>query len=474
MARSKKEVGNESYDLIVIGGGPAGQKAAIQGAKLKKRVCLIDNQETVGGACVHHGTIPSKSFREAVIYLSGYRQRTLYGSAYRVKSDISIEDLIFRATYVRDNEVNTIEDSLHRNRVELLRGHAKFIDAHTLEIDCAGEKLVRKGKFILIATGAKPFRSAEIQFNGKSIFDSDDLLTIKEIPRSMTVIGGGVIGVEYASMFAAMGVAVTVIDGRDKLLEFIDREIVDCLLYWLRSMGIAFKLGEQVVSCRTRNDGQVTTTLQSGKVIVSESVLFSAGRVSNTDNLGLEKLGIKVGARGKLIVNEYFQTTQPHIYAAGDVIGFPALASTSAEQGRLSICHAFKIETEKIDRLLPYGIYSIPEIAIIGQHEQELTEAKIPYEVGIASYKEVTKGYLVGDQNGMLKILFHRQTLEILGVHIIGESASELIHIGQAVMTYGGTLKYFLKTVFNYPTLSTCYKVAALNGYNRIIEQRDE
>ncbi len=474
MAARRNQKSGDQYDLIVIGAGPAGQKAAIQAAKLRKRVALIDRQESVGGTCVHSGTIPSKSFREAVVYLSGYRQRTLYGSGYRVKSEIAMEDLIFRADFVRENEINTIRDQLARNRIDLFRGSARFLDAHALEIQSEDGKLVKSADFFLIATGAEPHRPPGIQFNGESIFDSDDLLRMKTIPRSMAVIGGGVIGLEYASMFSALGTAVTVVDGRDKLLEFIDREIIDCLLYRLRSMGVAFKLGEQVVTCQARKDGQVTTKLESGKVLVSEIVLFSAGRVSATSDLGLENLKIKVGPRGKLLVNENFQTEQKHIYGAGDVIGFPALASTSAEQGRVAICHAFKIETEKVDRLLPYGIYSIPEIATIGRHEQELTQAKIPYEVGVAGYNEVTKGFLVGDESGMLKILFHRETLEILGVHIIGENATELIHIAQAVMAFGGTLKYFVNNVFNYPTLSTCYKVAALNGYNKIRDQLSE
>lgn len=460
------------YDLIVIGCGPAGQRAAVQAAKLRKKVAIIDAREVVGGVCVNLGTIPSKSFREAVLYLSGFRQRNIYGSAYRVKSDISMADLTFRCNHIVQHEIETIDSQLARNRIDVLHGHAKFIDNHSIEISSITSKTTKTSDHFVIATGAKPFRPQNIEFNGTSIFDSDDLLQMKDIPRTMTVVGAGVIGMEYASMFAALGVAVTVIDSREKILDFVDSEIIESLIYRMRSIGVTYKMGEQVESCKMREDGQVVTELKSGKVVVADCVLFSAGRQSATDNLGLDKVGITPLARGLLKVNERYQTETPNIYAAGDVIGFPALASTSAEQGRLTACNIFGIPAHPAEIPLPYGIYSIPEIAIVGKNEKELTEKGVPYEVGVARYMENTRGYLIGDRDGLLKLLFHRKTKALLGVHIIGEGATELIHVGQAVMSFGGGLDYFINAVFNYPTLTSCYKTAALDGFNKLRAQR--
>jgi NAD(P) transhydrogenase len=307
-----------------------------------------------------------------------------------------------------------------------------------------------------------------VSFNGTTIFDSDDILSMAELPRKLTVVGGGVIGTEYGSMFAALGVDVTIVDARKRLLGFVDEEIIECLQYQMRSMGVTLRLGEEVRSSQPREDGQVVTELKSGKVIVSDAVLYSAGRVSNTAGLGLEGLGIVLDERGRINVNENYQTTQEHIYAAGDVIGFPALASTSAQQGRSASCHAFAIEAQKLNTPLPYGIYSIPEISFVGMNEEEATQKEIPYEVGSAWYREIARGLILGDENGMLKILFHRETQKVLGVHIIGEAATELIHIGQAVIGLDGGLRYLLDAVFNYPTLAECYKVAAYDGYNKI------
>lgn len=459
------------YDMLVIGCGPAGQRAAVQAAKIRKKVAIIDRREVVGGVCVNVGTIPSKSFKEAVVFLSGYRQRNIYGAGYRVKSEILMEDLTFPCNRIMQAEIDVIRAQLTRNHIEVLAGQAKFVDDHRVEITSTrGNPVIKSAEKIVIATGAKPVRPAFVEFDGKTIFHSDDILSLKELPRNMTVVGGGVIGTEYGSMFAALGVHVTIVDARKRLLGFVDEEITECLQYQLRSMGVTLRLGEEVAKCSPRSDGQVVTELKSSKVIVSDCVLFSAGRQSATDELEIDKLGLKVGDRGKLVVNEHFQTTLPHIYAAGDVIGFPALASTSGAQGRLAAQHAWDIKdkVERMDVPLPYGIYSIPEISYIGMNEQELTAAGIPYETGIARYREIARGQILGDENGMLKLLIHRDTHAILGVHIIGEMATENIHTGQAVMALKGGLRYLLDAVFNYPTLAECYKVAALDGYNKL------
>ncbi len=463
-----KKMNSFDYDMIVIGCGPAGQRAAIQAAKLRKKVAIIDRREVVGGVCVNTGTIPSKSFKEAVLFLSGFRQRNIYGAGYRVKTDIKMADLTFRCNRVMQLEIEVIKNQLNRNHVDTLYGHAAFIDPHTVEISTITGVIRKTASKIVIAVGAKPYRPAHIQFNGHSIFDSDDVLGLKDLPREMTVVGGGVIGTEYGSMFAALGVNVTIIDARKKLLGFVDEEIIDTFHYQMRSMGVRLRLGEEVESCASREDDQVVTTLKSGKVIVSDCVLYSAGRVSATADLGLQNIGIATDERGKLMVNESFQTSVPHIYAAGDVIGFPALASTSARQGRLATCHAFDVKDTIMDVPLPFGIYAIPEISFVGMNEDELTKQGIPYETGIARYREIARGQLLGDENGMLKVLFHRETEQVLGVHIIGEYATELVHIGQAVMALKGGLSYMRDAVFNYPTLAECYKVAALDGYNKL------
>lgn len=458
-----------NYDLLVIGAGPAGQRAAVQAAKIRKRVAIVDQREVVGGVCVNVGTIPSKTFKEAVLFLSGYHQRSIYGPGYRVKTDLKMSDLTFRCNWLTEVEIDTVKHQLQRNHIDILHGHAHFVDPHTIEISSSAHPPIKRTaeKFV-IAVGAKPHRPPHVQFNGKTIFDSDDILTLPELPREMTIVGGGVIGTEYGSMFAALGVSVTIVDQRKRLLGFIDGEITECLQYQLRGMGMQLRLGEQVESCSEREDNQVVTTLKSGKVIVSDCVLFSAGRQSATSDLGLEVLGISPVERGKLEVGNGYQTAVPHVYAAGDVIGFPALASTAARQGRLAACHAFGITDPIMDIPLPFGIYSIPEISYVGKNEEELTEQGVPYETGIARYREIARGHLLGDENGMLKVLFHRATGEILGVHIIGEYATELIHIGQAAMALNGGLTYLRDAVFNYPTLAECYKVAALDGYNKL------
>lgn len=460
---------NFDYDLLIIGCGPAGQRAAIQAAKIRKKVAIVDKRECVGGVCVNTGTIPSKSFKEAVTYLSGYRQRSMYGAGYRVKSDIQMSDLTYRIQRIMGIEIAIIKNQLARNQVQVLSGHAEFLDTNTLQITTLDGSTVKKtAEKIMIAVGAEPFRPRGIEFDGKTIFDSDDILDMVEIPREMVVVGGGVIGTEYASMFAALGVHVTIVDTRKRLLGFMDQEIIDCLQYQLRSMGVTLRLGEEVKSCSKREDGQVVTSLKSGKMMVSDVVLYSAGRRSATHRLGLSRIGIPVDDRGKVEVNEQYQTCVENVYAAGDVIGFPALASTSGEQGREVSVHAFGVEEARSKSPLPYGIYSIPEISFVGFNEEELTEKGVPYESGVARYQEIARGQLLGDEKGLLKILFNRETYEVLGVHIIGEYATELIHIGQAVIALNGGLRYLRDAVFNYPTLAECYKVAALDGHNKV------
>ena len=461
------------FDMIVIGSGPAGQKAAIQAAKLRKKVAIIDSRDLLGGNCVITSTIPSKSFREAITFLSGYRQRSIYGAGYRVKSEIEMSDLTYRCSRLVQTEVDIIRDQLLRNHIKIITGFATLDDKNTISIREPDGSLTRKtAEFIVIATGAHPYRPSNIHFDKTNIFDSDDILTMNEIPRTMTVVGGGVVGTEYASMFAALGVNVTIVDGRTKLLGFLDPEIIDSAHYHLRSMGVSLRLGEEVDKSELRDDGSVITTLKSGKVIVSDAVLISAGRVSATKDIGLEEIGINVEARGKINVNEYFQTSVPNIYAVGDVIGFPGLAATASAQGRYAAAHAFGIADDVLQLPLPFGIYSIPEISYVGKNETELTEANVPYETGVARFKEIARGQILGDEEGLLKVLFHRETLEILGVHIIGESATELVHIGQAAMTLKGGLHYLRDAVFNYPTLAECYKVAAFDGYNKIRSSR--
>jgi len=461
------------YDLLVIGSGPAGQRAAIQAAKLDKRTALIERKGVLGGVCINSGTIPSKTLREAVIYLSGYRLRSIYGESYTVKQNITMEDLLFRTEYVIRHEIDTTRHQLQRNGVEMINAEASFVDPHTLHLkfmDHAGERNVTSAN-ILISTGTEATRDPKIPFDGQNIFVSDDILTLKKLPRTLAVIGAGVVGCEYASIFSALGVRVTLIDRSRRLLPFVDSEVVEALDYHLRQNRMTLRFNEIVSGIELVQNGtepRVKISLASGKEIVAEKALYSIGRTGATSKLNLEAAGLKADDRGRLKVNDHYQSEVPHIYAAGDVIGFPSLASTSLEQGRLAACHAFGVEAKSTPELFPYGIYTIPEISYVGKNEEELTAANVPYEMGRASYREIARGQIIGDNIGMLKILFHLETREILGVHIIGESASELIHIGQAVMSLGGKVDYFVNTVFNYPTLAECYKNAAFNGVNKL------
>ncbi len=460
-----------SYDMVVIGSGPAGQRAAIQAAKLGKRVALVERREVLGGVCVNTGTIPSKTLREAVLYLSGMRQRAFYGDAYKVKDRITVADLLGRTTMVIQREIDVIRSQLQRNGVDLIGGEARFSDPHTLAVHSASEGIrLIQGRFIVIATGTVPHVPGDVKLDGERLLTSDDVLSLKFLPKSLTVVGGGVIGMEYGSMFAALGCEVTIIDLRQKILDFLDGEILDDLIYQLRNMGCTFRLGEEVASVELRDGSQpkAVTTLKSGKRIISDMALFSAGRIGATHNLNLEAAGIEADDKGRCKVSREFRTAEGHIFAVGDVIGFPSLASTSMEQGRLAACHAFGHEATSLPELFPYGIYAIPEISMVGQTEQQLTEAGVPYEFGLARYREIARGHILGDNDGMLKILFHRESRKVLGVHGIGTGATELIHIGQAVMAHDGTIDYFVRAVFNYPTLAECYKVAALDGLNKL------
>ena len=462
------------FDIVIIGSGPAGHRAAIQSAKLGKRVAVIEKKTVIGGVSVNTGTIPSKTLREAVLHLSGFRQRSIYGASYMVKHHITMDDLLVRADHVIRHEIEINKAQLQRNGIELIAGLATIMDPNRIHInfvDKHGEDEIT-AQNIMIAVGTTVAKPDNIPFDGESIFTSDGLLRLDHLPKTLTVVGGGVIGCEYACMFATLGVRVTVVEMRDRLLSFIDHEIVDALIYHMRQQRVTLRLGEQVKSiepCDTRYGKGVKTSLESGKEIVTEKTLYAIGRQGATSQLGLENVGIVPDHRGRIKVNDEYQTKIPNIYAVGDVIGFPSLASTSMEQGRMAACHAFDVTTDHFPELFPYGIYAIPEISTVGSNEEELTEKGIPYEVGKAYYKEIARGQILGDTIGMLKLIFHRENHRLLGVHIIGEGASELIHIGQTVMAFGGTVDYFINTVFNYPTLAECYKTAAFDGINRIM-----
>lgn len=456
------------FDLIVIGSGPAGQKGAIAAAKLGQKVAIIDKKAMYGGVSLHGGTIPSKTLREAILFLFGLHQRSFYGHDYTVKDEIDHEDLVTRVRLVEEREMRVIRDQLKRNRIQMFFGKANFIDENTVEVKGEEGEHVLIGEKFLIACGTHPARNPAIPFDGKSIIDVDEILDLQELPRKLIVVGAGVIGLEYASMFAAMGIDVTLIDQRTQLLNFVDYEIIDRLKYTLMDKDVVFRLGEMVEKVEKEREGLVRVTLESGKVVRGDTFLYAVGRQTNTDSLNLDAVGLKTDERGRIRVNGSYQTSVEHIYAAGDVIGFPALAATSMEQGRLASCNMFCSPVTNSHDLLPYGIYTIPEISMIGKTEQDLTRERIPYEFGTSRYDELAKGQILGTKTGFVKILFDPDSLKLLGVHIIGDQAAELIHIGQAVLTLGGTIEYFRDTVFNYPTLAEAYKVAALNGLNKL------
>jgi NAD(P) transhydrogenase len=459
---------SQPYDLVVIGSGPAGQKGAIAAAKLGKRVALIDREAMIGGVCLHTGTIPSKTMREAILYLTGLRQRAFYGRDYRLKQEISVSDLISRVESVKTREKEVINQQLSSNGISKINGVARFIDANCLEVDQNGDIAKVAAEHVLIACGTRPAHAPDIPFEGKRILDADQLGQVGKIPRDLIVVGAGVIGIEYASMLAALGVKVTVIEQRPTLLDFADQEIIESLCFYLRRQGVVFRLGEKVIGVEVNGDGMVHARMESGKRVHAEGLLYAVGRQANTDLLNGEAAGLTVDSRGRVAVNEHFQTNVPNIYAAGDCIGFPSLASTSMEQGRLAVRHMFQRPDARRTSLFPYGIYTIPEISMVGKTERELTEQKMPYEVGVARYEEIAKGQMAGDDTGMLKLLFDPDSLKLLGVHAIGEGATEIIHVGQTVLAFGGSIEFFRDSVFNFPTFAEAYKVAALNGLNKL------
>ena len=453
------------YDLLAIGSGPAGQKAAIQAAKLGRRAAIVERR-TIGGVSVNRGTIPSKTLREAVIYLTGISQRAVYGDSYRLKEDITVEDLGLRTRQVVEREVDIVRNQLARNHVHVIDGIARFVDPHTVAISGGEERRISAGK-IVIATGTRPHRPKTVEFDNKTILDSDGLLLLERLPASIVVVGAGIIGIEYASMFAALGTKVTVVEKRHRLLDFVDSQIAEGLQYHLRDLGVVFRFGEAVTAVE-RHDGATMSLLESGKRIPAEVVLYAAGRQGETVDLDLKIAGLDANERGYIEVGPDFRTAVDHIYAAGDVIGWPSLAATSMEQGRLAAAHALDQPTHSMSELLPFGIYTIPEISYVGRNEEQLTDAACPYEVGISRYRELARGQILGDSYGMLKLLVSLEDRTLLGVHVLGTNATELVHIGQAVMGNGGTVDYLVDAVFNYPTLAESYKVAALDAMNKL------
>ena len=458
-----------TYDLLVIGSGPSGQRAAVSAVKKGRNVALVEMRDVVGGVCVNTGTIPSKTMREAVLHLSGYNYRSIYGMNYRVKEKITMQDLAFRVQHVIKTEIDVTEAQLSRNGVDVITGVASFVDDHHVKVTGVRGENMLEADNVVIAVGTRPATSPKVPINGRTIINSDQILELQNLPKTLIVVGGGVIGVEYTCMFAALGVRVTLIEKRPRLLEFADQEIVEALSYHLRDSRVTMRLHEEVESVEELADGTVVANLESKKKISGDALLYAVGRQGNIGELNLPAAGLEADARGRIPVDKDFRTKAPHIFAVGDVIGFPSLASVSMEQGRIAVERAFGDEVVQSNpSFYPYGIYTIPEISFIGKTEEQLTEEDVPYEVGVAYYREIARGQIRGDTTGRLKLIFHRETRQILGVHIIGEGAAELVHIGQAVMVLGGAVDYFIDTVFNYPTLAECYKAAAFNGINRL------
>lgn len=457
------------YDLIIIGSGPAGRAAAIQAGKLKRRVLVIDRKDRLGGVSVHTGTIPSKTLRETVLNLSGWRERSFYGRSYRVKEDIEAQDLKGRLHQTLDYEVDILEHQFNRNHVETLHGMARFTNAHEIEVATeAGEVTKLSADKFLISTGTKTHRPDNVPFNGTTIVDSDEFLELAQIPRSLIVVGAGVIGVEYATMFSALDVRVTLIEPRDSFLDFIDQMTIREFTHQIRDNGVDLRLGSAIDKIEDAGK-HVEVSMANGRHVRAEMLLFAAGRMGATQTLNLAAVGLETDHRGRLDVDrKTYQTAQPHIYAAGDVIGHPSLASTSVQQGRVAACHALDTPTLPESPWFPYGIYSVPEISTCGMSEEEMQERGIPYEVGIARFRETSRGHIMGLEHGMLKMLFSLKTRRVLGVQIVGEGATELIHIAQAVLNLKGTVDYFVQNTFNYPTLAEAYKIAGLDAFNRM------
>jgi NAD(P) transhydrogenase len=459
----------EHYDLICIGSGPAGQRAAVQAAKLRKKVAVVEKRLCFGGVCIETGTIPSKTFREAVLSFVSLKAHS-QNLGFRAERRPTMGQLVARVAEVIQLELEVVRDQLGRNDVELLNGHATLLDPNTVRIEAGDKRRDVCADQILIAVGTTPCDPPGIAPDGRTIITSDGVMGLPNLPRTMTVVGGGVIGVEYASMFAQLGVQVTLVDRRPRPLELMDSEIVDELVHQMRNNFVTFRGGEAVEAIEIVHDGHKkgVVRLESGKHIVSDVVLYCAGRQAATAGLGLERVGLQPDERGRVTVDASFRTAVPSIFAAGDVIGFPALAATSSEQGRLAACHMFGVEARPMKQHFPIGIYAIPEISMVGATEETLTKNQVPYETGVARYREIARGQILGDDSGLFKMIFHRDDRRLLGVHCIGSGATELVHVGQAVLALGGGLDYFLETVFNYPTLAECYKVAAFNAANKL------
>ncbi len=459
------------FDLVVIGSGPAGEKAAIEASKLRKRACIIERRQAQGGACLHTGTIPSKTLRETVLYIAGLRKRSVYGMMGGFRPSLTIKELMYRKGQVIRQELDVIQQNMARHNIEVIHGTGVITDPHTVMVsDGDDSNRIISAEVIVIATGTRSRRPEHVPFDGHYVYDVESILDLDTIPRSLTIVGGGVIGCEYASIFSNLGVKVTIIDMRKQLLGFLDREISETLTYLMRKYGVTLVLGENPDSIEVV-DNQVVSRMPSGRRIVSERLLYSAGRFGNTENLGLESVGIIPDQRGLIKVDQFYRTDVPSIFAVGDVIGFPSLASVSMDQGRLAVIHAFENDDLTcLNTLLPFGIYTIPEVSIIGETEESLSADGADYEIGIARYCELARGQIINDHDGLLKIIFDRRSRRIIGVHIIGEGAADLVHIGQAVMSFGGRLDYFVNTVFNYPTLAEAYKVAALDGFARLAD----
>ncbi|TYR30839.1 Si-specific NAD(P)(+) transhydrogenase [Mesorhizobium microcysteis] len=464
----------EHFDMLVIGSGPSGRRAAVQAAKLGKSVLVVDRGRRLGGVSVHTGTIPSKTLRETVLNLSGWRERGFYGRGYRVKQDISSTDLIQRLHKTLDHEVEVLQHQFLRNGVRSAQAGASFIDANRARLTTeTGEISDVSFDHAMISVGTRPYRPESVPFDGARVLDSDEVLEIERLPRTLTVIGGGVIGVEYATIFSALDVPVTLVEPRDRILDFVDRELVDDFIHQLRDRGVTVRLGSSVNSIEVRPTG-AEVVLADGRTVRSETVLYAAGRVGNTASLGLETVGIEADGRGRIKVDpDTFQTSVPHIYACGDVIGFPSLASTSMEQGRVAACHAFGIALPPPPATFPYGIYAVPEISTVGQSEEEVRKSGVAYECGVARFRETSRGHIMGVDSGFLKLIFSLETRRLLGAHIVGEGATELIHIGQAVINLGGTVDFFVENTFNYPTLAEAYKIAGLDAWNRMGWRRE-
>jgi NAD(P) transhydrogenase len=457
------------YDMLIVGSGPAGRRAAVQSAKFGKSVLVADKGRRLGGVSVHTGTIPSKTLRETVLNLSGWRERGFYGRGYRVKEQIAAEDLIARLHKTLDHEVEVLQHQFLRNSVRHVQAHVAFTGSNSASLtSAAGETSEIRFTHALVAVGTKPYRPGNVPFDGSRIVDSDEILDLKHLPRSLTVIGGGVIGVEYATIFSALDVPVTLIEPRDAILEFVDRELVDDFIHQIRDRGMNVRLGCAVKDIRRVGDF-VETVLADGRTIRTEMLLYAAGRSGNVDGLGLDRIGIETDSRGRIKVDpQTFQTTLAHVYAAGDVIGFPSLASTAMEQGRVAACHAFCMPLPPAPDTFPYGIYAVPEISTVGQSEEEVKKSGVAYECGIARFRETSRGHIMGVDSGFLKLIFSLENRRLLGAHIVGEGATELIHIGQAVINLKGTVDFFVENTFNYPTLAEAYKIAGLDAWNRM------